>query len=665
MRPISIAALLLCLGFPASSVGQIVFVRNAGESSVVEEQLELASRFYGVRLRTIALQSDLDVSSATASLASQDSLGVVVTWAALPALRKSRVTSALRRQKNQGIPLLIVGTNPQPDSGQLADWSDGALSACQSLSPVASSPTYVFGAGNDVTRQLAGEHILGGTIASCSFVLNGNRSVEPLMSITEGDHLDPVFVRIKAQHTFYLADMKRTGSRPDDPNVVRIFSEIAPMMMFLRDALGDRAWHSVGHYANLSIDDAWLIEPYGHLDYAALLPEMARHNFHTTVSFIPWNFDRSRPDVVSLFRSHRDRFSVCVHGNNHDHREFSDLQVVPLGKQVANIQQAVARMEKFTGLTGISYDPVMVFPHATGPEETLAELKKYDFLATAYSLDLPLGAVRPVSPLFYLRTFNLDFANFLGLKRYFAENPPAPVELAINAFLDNPLLFYGHEKLFDGGIHAFNKIADAVNGKQPDTNWCSLGCVSRHLYLVKLRDDGNFDAEIFSNDVILENRGRQDKVFVVRKAENFIPQIKAVTVDGQSLSFRKEAGSIGVTVFVAAGQSRNLRIEYLNDWDVASVDPSKRGIRIALLRQISDFRDLTLSRYPWGRALTRFYYEGGLDSIELKMEKAIPATAFIVFVMAVSIAARFVLRRGKARRSVAHRPVVRLSIPSK
>src|SRR4029077_13238830 len=124
------------------------------------------------------------------------------------------------------------------------------------------------------------------------------------------------------------------------------------------------------------------------------------------------------------------------------------------------------------------------------------------------------------------------------------ENPPAPVELAINAFLDNPLLFYGHEKLFDGGIHAFNKIADAVNGKQPDTNWCSLGCVSRHLYLVKLRDDGNFDAEIFSNDVILENRGRQDKVFVVRKAENFIPQIKAVTVDGQSLSFRKEAGSI-------------------------------------------------------------------------------------------------------------------------
>jgi hypothetical protein len=116
---------------------------------------------------------------------------------------------------------------------------------------------------------------------------------------------------------------------------------------------------------------------------------------------------------------------------------------------------------------------------------------------------------------------------------------------------------------------------------------------------------------------------------------------------------------------VAAGQSRNLRIEYLNDWDVASVDPSKRGIRIALLRQISDFRDLTLSRYPWGRALTRFYYEGGLDSIELKMEKAIPAIAFIVFLMGFSMAARFVLRRGKARRSVAHHPAVRLSIPSK
>ena len=80
--------------------------------------------------------------------------------------------------------------------------------------------------------------------------------------------------------------------------------------MYLRAAAGDKAWHFPRQYANLTVDDPWLIEPYGHLSYAGLLAEMEKHNFHTTVAFIPWNFDRSRPDVVSIIRAHPDRFSV-------------------------------------------------------------------------------------------------------------------------------------------------------------------------------------------------------------------------------------------------------------------------------------------------------------------------------------------------------------------
>src|SRR6201999_2100068 len=74
------------------------------------------------------------------------------------------------------------------------------------------------------------------------------------------------------------------------------FSSVAPYVLFLSHAAGDYAWHSPGHYANLTIDDAWLIQPYGYLDYKALLVEMDAHNFHTTAAFVPWNFDRSRSD---------------------------------------------------------------------------------------------------------------------------------------------------------------------------------------------------------------------------------------------------------------------------------------------------------------------------------------------------------------------------------
>jgi hypothetical protein len=664
MRCLIVAGLLSCLTSPASSAEQIVFVQDMGDSPINEQRLALASRFYGVRLHTITLQEDRDAVPAITWLAKKDTLGTVVTTAAVRRLQRGRISSALRRSGGDNAPLLVIGVTPGLDAGQLADWSDGALSACQPLTPFASAPTYVFGPANDVTRQLAGEQIPGSTFASCSFVVTGNQRVDPLLFVRQGEHYDPVFVRTTADDTFYAADMRQGVHQPAGLSLIQAFSQIAPAMLFVRHAAGERAWHSVGHYANLSIDDAWLIEPYGHLNYEALLGEMGRHNFHTTIAFIPWNYDRSRSNVVALFRRYNDRFSVCIHGNNHNHAEFAAHPIVPLEKQVANIRQAVARMQRFKELTGISYDRVMIFPHNTGPENTLAELKKYDFLATAYSLDLPLGAVRPTDPLFYLRPFSLNFANFPGINRYFAGGTVSRLELAINAFVDNPLLFYGHENLFNDGIHSFNNVADAVNSTQPDTRWCSLGCVARHLYLVKLREDGNFDAELFSGDVILENRERQGKLFFVTKAENFVPPIKSLTVDGQPLSFRKEGDHLSFSVFVPSGQSRNLRVEYANDWNVSSTDISKKGVRIALLRRISDFRDLTLSRSSWGRSLTRSYYDGGFDRVELKIETGLPALVLLIAFAAVVVAVQSGRRRTRGTRTngVAHNPVSRDNI---
>jgi hypothetical protein len=660
MRCPIVAGLLLCFASPASCAEQVVFLRDVGESPINEQRLALASRFYGVPLHTITLQQGRDAGPAITWVAKKDTLGTVITTAALRRLHRSRISSALRRSGGNNIPLLILGVTPELDAGQLADWSDGALSACQPLTLLASAPTYVFGPANEVTRQLAGEQVPGSTFASCGFVVTADQRVDPLLFVRQGEHYDPVFVRTPADDTFYAADMRPGLHQPAGLSLLEVFSQIAPAMMFVHHAAGERAWHSVGHYANLSIDDAWLIEPYGHLNYEALLGEMERHNFHTTIAFIPWNYDRSRSNVVALFRRYNDRLSVCIHGNNHNHAEFATYPIVPLEKQVANIQQAVARMQRFKELTRIYYDRVMIFPHGTGPENTLAELKKYNFLATAYSLDLPLGAVRPSDPLFYLRSFSLHFANFPGINRYFAGGPVSRSELAINAFVDNPLLFYGHENLFNDGIQSFNNVADAVNSTQPDTRWCSLGCVAQHLYLVKLREDGNFDAELFSNDVILENRDRQGKFFFVTKAESFIPPIKSLTANGQPLSFRREGDYLSFSVFVPSGQSRNLRVEYANDWNVSSTDISKKGVRIALLRRISDFRDLTLSRYSWGRTLTRSYYDGGFDRAELKIETGLPALVLLIVFAAVIVVVRSGRRRTRGARtnSVAQNPVI-------
>src|SRR5260370_28184823 len=134
--------------------------------------------------------------------------------------------------------------------------------------------------------------------------------------------------------------------------------------MFVKYCAGEQGWHAIHQYANLTIDDPWLRPSYGYVDYKGLLDEMERHNFHTTIAFIPWNYDRSDPAVVSLFRSHPYRFSIAVHGDNHDHKEFTDYPSKPLADQIDDLKQALARMQKFRPLTGIPCDDVMVFPHS-------------------------------------------------------------------------------------------------------------------------------------------------------------------------------------------------------------------------------------------------------------------------------------------------------------
>jgi hypothetical protein len=92
-------------------------------------------------------------------------------------------------------------------------------------------------------------------------------------------------------------------------------------------------------------------------------------------------------------------------------------------------------------------------------------------------------------------------------------------------------------------------------------------------------------------------------------------------------------------------------VEYANDWNVSSTDISKKGVRIALLRRISDFRDLTLSRYSWGRTLTRSYYDGGFDRVELKIETGLPALVLLIVFAAVVVAVRSGRRRSRGTRT--------------
>ena len=248
-----------------------------------------------------------------------------------PPLTRTRCCERSIVNRARPIPLLILGVRPDLSPALLKAWSGGEVTRC---ARVESSPDaqYVFGRVEGVTWQLADLHVPIPATNTSYFVLADKGRAQEIGSVRDGSKTFPVLTKsiIGHQIVFLGSATSEASDVASDQDVVRTFLRIAPAMMFVRYCAGERGWHSLHYYANFTIDDPWLREPYGYVDYKDLLGEMEKHNFHTTIAFIPWNYGRSQQEVVSLFKNHPDRFSIAVHGNNHDHKEFTDYRTQTL-----------------------------------------------------------------------------------------------------------------------------------------------------------------------------------------------------------------------------------------------------------------------------------------------------------------------------------------------
>jgi hypothetical protein len=644
------------LAFAASAcrAGEVLFIHGPSATLVAQAQLELAARFYGLHLVNFQVRTRAEELLALSLLKNTDILAAVVSADSLPQFSRQAVLASLYGPKARHLPLLVLGVTSQSDTRQLASWSGNALSGCYPLPDGVSFKTYVVGGAKQITQELAGQQIPNFSDPACEFAINTERGVQPLLSLYDPSEPQPFFVWCYAgsRDIFFLAQTNDSGMTPAHIGTVEIFSRLAPIIMFFRYAAGDKAWHSDGHYANLTIDDAWLTEPYGHLNYQALLTEMKIHGFHTTIAFIPWNFDRSEQGVAQLFRSYEDKYSICIHGNNHDHLEFGSYDEKPLAAQTAGIKQALARMERFHRMTGVPFDRVMIFPHEVAPPvSTLRKLKEYDFLAAANAVTVPSDSAQPADPLFSLRAVSAEFAEFPLVRRYAAEATVSKSFLAINAFLGNPILFYGHQSLFDGGISAFDSVADAINQVEPETRWESIGSIAQHFYLIKRRDDRDYDVLALSSNFLLHNQLPHGVTFYVEKKEDEFLPIKSLTVNGKPYFYDMSSGYLRLIVPVSAGGSSHVVIEYQNDLDLGSTDIAKKSLYVTLLRRVSDFRDITLSQSSLGRVGTRLYYEHHVDGVELTIERS--ALMLLVLAVLAVLAGREFQQRARAKRAQA------------
>ena len=106
------------------------------------------------------------------------------------------------------------------------------------------------------------------------------------------------------------------------------FFSAVPLALYVRWAFAETCWRAAETNACLVIDDPVLKPRHGFVNFQELLLLMKRHKFSTNIAFIPWNWRRSAPEVVQLFRENPDNYSLSVHGCDHTRAEFgsSDQQ---------------------------------------------------------------------------------------------------------------------------------------------------------------------------------------------------------------------------------------------------------------------------------------------------------------------------------------------------
>jgi len=161
-------------------------------------------------------------------------------------------------------------------------------------------------------------------------------------------------------------------------DIADYFFSAVPLVMYLQRAFRGVIPRPVDNGACLIVDDPALRTHYGFVDLQRLATLSVEHRFTCTIAFIPWNWNRSRPSAVELFRRHADRLSLSIHGCDHTGGEFAVRNTAGINRQA---KLAVARMEKHSALTRLPYDRVMIFPQGAFSSASLGVLKHNGFIA--------------------------------------------------------------------------------------------------------------------------------------------------------------------------------------------------------------------------------------------------------------------------------------------
>jgi hypothetical protein len=368
-----------------------------------------------------------------------------------------------------------------------------------------------------------------------------------------------------------------------------------PLVLYVKWAFAETCWNAPEINACLVIDDPLLKPQYGFVNFQDLLSLMGHHNFSTSIAFIPWNWRRSAPKVVRLFKEHADRYSLSVHGCDHTAAEFGTQDV---GVLATKARQAVNRMGYHQSRTGIRHDPVMVFPQGVFSAAAMSVLKRSTFTA-AVNTEV-ISHEPPASPIRVSDFWNVALMNYAGFPIFTRRYPQQGVEnFAFDILLGKPCLIVIHHDFCRDQFRHLVRFINGLNHLKSPISWRSLGEVVKRSCRQRELVSGRVEVEMYGTELRIENRSAQPKRFVIRRSESDPSAIQDVRAESRSVQWTFSDSHIQIEMELDPGESTTISLKFHPFPDAARVT-EKFGYKLKtmLRRYLCEVRDNYVVRKP-------------------------------------------------------------------
>jgi hypothetical protein len=367
---------------------------------------------------------------------------------------------------------------------------------------------------------------------------------------------------------------------------------LLPLVHFLRELTAPIRPQPPAARASIVFDDPNLHWPsYGFVKLGELGEHARAHGYHASLATVPLDTWFSHPAAVRALAGSDGAISLSVHGNDHNGGELGRQLTEADGLALA--AQALRRIGAFERRTGVAVDRVMVPPHEECSEATVRGLLRSGFEAITMTRPYPWLARPPRTWL--ARPEGVDAlvgwrpADFAGALPVLLRHPlltrDAP-ELVLRAFLDQPLILYGHHgDLAEGGLDVLAGAVDDVN-RLGERRWCSLGEIVA----------GNFETRLQGSRLSVHPFTRRARVDIPDAVDQLVVELPDAHPGpaGEQLLLDGRPAQFGDPVAVAPGTTVELALRAHNLVDPGTV-PSPRRQPLALARRaLGEGRDRLL-----------------------------------------------------------------------